>query len=99
VLFENYLIFILYFLKNFFYKKKSFKTYIRYSIISSKFVNKKLRIYNGLEFKDIIIRPNFIGFKLGEFSFTKKKSLNIHIKKKKKKIGKKIKNYNYGTCC
>jgi small subunit ribosomal protein S19 len=60
------------FFKEFFKKKKVFKTYIRNTNVSSKFINKKIKIYNGLEFEDIIIRSDLIGFKLGSFSFTKK---------------------------
>jgi len=71
--------------QNLFQKRslKVFKTSIRNSIVSKILINKKLKIYNGKIFQNFIVRPSAVGFKLGEFSFTKKKSLNMHVKKKK----------------
>jgi ribosomal protein S19 len=78
----------IFFKNNNLFKKKTFKifkTNIRNSCIPKVLVNKRLNIYNGKKYNNFIVRPTAIGFKFGEFSFTKKKSLNMHVKKKKKK--------------
>ena len=53
----------------------------RNSFISNFFLNKLVKIYNGKAFKIFNITRDQIGFKFGEFSFTRK----IYEKKKKKK--------------
>jgi small subunit ribosomal protein S19 len=69
--------------------KNNKKNYIwsRNSIITTKFLNKNIFVHNGKEFKKIFITREKIGFKFGEFSFTKKYTKkikkSINIKKKK----------------
>jgi small subunit ribosomal protein S19 len=75
------------FLQNFLLKNNK-KNYIwsRNSVITTKFLNKNVFIHNGKEFKKIFITREKIGFKFGQFSFTKK-----YIKKIKKTINYKKK--------
>jgi small subunit ribosomal protein S19 len=52
--------------------KKSIKIWSRNSVIPMSLVNKAVQVYNGKEFKKVIITREKIGFKFGEFSFTRK---------------------------
>ena len=67
-------------------KKKNFsvKTWSRSSTIISDFVGCRFRVHNGKDFVPILITPEMVGFKLGEFAFTRAK-----YEYKKKKKGKK----------
>ena len=65
---------------NFSESNKKIKITNRNSIISSKFLNKKVSIYNGKVFVNIFIDKNKIGYKFGEFVYTRKPC--IHKKKK-----------------
>jgi len=62
---------------------KKIKILNRNSIISSSFLNKKVSIYNGKHFVNIFIDSDKIGYKFGEFAYTRK--LCVHKKKNKKK--------------
>lgn len=79
------------FFKKFLKKKNFFKTYIRYTHIPFNFIDYKIKVYNGKQFKDIKMRSKLVGFKIGMFSFTKKESFKIHLKDKDKKKKKKKK--------
>lgn len=65
-------------------KKKSLKKiWSRSSIIPASLVNSKVSVYNGKTFHIVRITKENIGYKFGEFCFTRNKGL------KKKKIKKK----------
>ena len=58
----------------------------RSSKIPFSLVNKKVFIYDGKIFKPCYITPEKVGFKFGEFIFTRKNKPKIVVKKIKKKI-------------
>lgn len=66
-------------------KKNYFKVWSRRSTITLHLVNKTLYIYNGKIFEKLLITPDMIGFKFGDFIFTKKRGKFIHLKQVKKK--------------
>jgi small subunit ribosomal protein S19 len=62
------------------------KIWSRNSVITDFFVNKRVLIHSGKEFKSILISQDKVGLKFGEFVYTrKKKSTNKKNLKKKKK--------------
>jgi len=68
--------------------KKNYKIWSRGSVIPSSLIGETVYIHNGKEFKSITITRERIGFKFGEFSFTRKytnkqKAIKKAIKKKK----------------
>ena len=63
-------------------KSKNIKIIERNAIITSEFLNKKVSIYNGKVFINVFIDKNKIGYKFGEFAYTRK--IPIHKKSKKK---------------
>ena len=63
------------------------KTRSRNTVILPYMVGKNIKIYNGKRFHSLKIIKEMIGFKLGEFSFTRLR----HKYKKKKKIKKWVK--------
>ena len=63
-------------------KKKKLKTYSRSSCIPSFLINKFILIYDGKEFRKCYINREKIGYKFGEFSYSRKKN---EVKKKFKK--------------
>jgi small subunit ribosomal protein S19 len=63
-------------------KKRKLKTYSRSSCIPSFLINKFILIYDGKEFRKCYINREKIGFKFGEFSYSRKKN---EVKKKFKK--------------
>ena len=62
--------------------KNTIKTFFRHSEITPGFIGLVFEVSNGKEFSKIEITENMVGFKLGEFSPTRKK---FSFKKKKKK--------------
>ena len=72
--------------ENFSKFNKKIKVTKRNLIIPSNFLNKKISIYNGKVFVNVFIDKNKIGYKFGEFVYTRKpcvyKTKNS-IKKKK----------------
>jgi len=62
----------------------------RSSNINKKILNKKICVYNGTIFHIININPKFRGFKLGEFSVSRKKPIHKGKQKQIKKIVKKF---------
>ena len=70
-------------------KRKTYPNlWLRSSVIPNKIVNTIVCVHNGKEFKRVIITKEKIGFKLGEFSFTRKlqlKSLKAKKSSPKKK--------------
>ncbi len=65
----------------------------RNSIITEEFLGKTVLIYNGKLFVSVKITREKLGYKFGEFSFSRKIKENIfyHVKNKKKKKKKKFK--------
>jgi small subunit ribosomal protein S19 len=53
-------------------KKDNVKTHCRDMVILPQIVGKKLRVYNGKEFFQIMIEPDMVGHRLGEFVMTRK---------------------------
>lgn len=66
-------------------KKNYFKIWSRRSTITHNLLNKIVYVYNGKNFEKLTIFPSMLGFKLGNFIFTKKRGRFIHVKDKKKK--------------
>jgi ribosomal protein S19 len=64
-------------------KKSSKKIWSRSSVIPAGLVNSKVFVHNGKTFYLIRITPENVGYKFGEFCFTRNKGF------KKKKIKKK----------
>jgi ribosomal protein S19 len=62
--------------------KKKIKVWSRSSIIPSILINKQVLIHTGNSFKPLFVTREKVGFKFGEFAFTRSKN------KKKKKIKK-----------
>jgi small subunit ribosomal protein S19 len=60
----------------------------RASVISSAFIGKTVFVYNGKEFKRVLITREKVGYKFGEFSFTKKHVLKLKLVTTKKNIKK-----------
>ena len=59
-------------------KKSRLKIWSRDSIISKAFINKKVSIYNGKDFRALTVNETHVGYKFGEFAFTcKKRQKNI----------------------
>ena len=52
--------------------KKNRKIWARSSTIPGFLVGENVLVYNGREFKRILITRDKVGFKFGEFSFTRK---------------------------
>lgn len=64
--------------------KKKLKIYSRSSCIPSFLINKFVLIYDGKEFRKCYINREKIGYKFGEFSYSRKKN-DVKKKFKKKK--------------
>jgi small subunit ribosomal protein S19 len=67
--------------------KKNLQVWSRSSVIPSNLENKKVFIHFGNNFRPMYIKKEHIGFKFGEFAYTRKKNFNRtkkYLKKKKK---------------
>lgn len=68
---------------------KPIKIWQRDSSIPSFLIGKKVSIHNGKDFKDLLIEDKHLGYKFGEFAFTRHhgghKALKKNQKKKKNK--------------
>jgi len=53
--------------------KKIIKTHIREAVILPSWVGLHFGVHDGKEFKEIVIAPEMIGHRLGEFAFTTKR--------------------------
>ena len=62
------------------------KIWSRKSVITDFFINKRVLIHSGKEFKSILISQDKVGLKFGAFVYTRKKKTTNkkNIKKKKK---------------
>ena len=66
--------------------KKKLKVYSRSSSIPNFLINKFILIYDGKEFRKSYITREKVGYKFGEFAYSRKKN---DVKKKFKKVKKK----------
>ena len=66
-----------YFLENCFFKKAktNLNVWSRKSSIPSNLIGKTVLVHNGKEFKKLLITREKIGFKFGEFVFTRSKMI------------------------
>jgi small subunit ribosomal protein S19 len=67
--------------------RKQLKIIERNSVVTSEFLNKKVKIYNGKLFVNVFIDEAKVGFKFGEFAYSRKRCIHkskLKIKKKKK---------------
>lgn len=62
----------------------------RYSNVSKKLLNKKICVYNGIVFHIINLNQKTRGFRLGEFSVSRKKPIHKGKQKQIKKIVRKL---------
>jgi len=58
---------------------------MRNLVIPLSFFEKRVLIYNGIWFLSRDVSHNMIGYKLGEFSFSKRSDTQLHLKFKSKK--------------
>lgn len=76
-----------------FLKAPAFNTRLRSSLVGPYFVDKVLRIYNGNALKSVVVRPEMVGRRLGEFSVTKIMgrdiAISVHLKARARKKRKK----------
>lgn len=66
-------------------KKTLKKVWARSSVIPFSYLNKKVFVHTGKEFRPLFITQDKIGFKFGEFAYTRKKKQRNLVTKKKKK--------------
>ena len=64
---------------------------IRNSILPVSYVSKRIRVYNGIWYLSSDVVSNMVGFKSGQFSYTRRFGADIHSKDKRKRK-KKAKN-------
>lgn len=67
------------------------KIWSRSSVICKEFLGKKVFVHNGNKFLSVIVKPEMIGHKFGEFAFTKRLGRTIHNLEKSKGVNKSIK--------
>jgi len=75
-----------FFLQTFFLKKTSKKKlsiWSRNSVITKKYLGKSVLIHNGQSFKRLFVNRAKIGYKFGEFIFTRKFTQKYKTNKKK----------------
>jgi small subunit ribosomal protein S19 len=67
-------------------KKKIYPNlWLRSSVIPNRIVDSIVCVHNGREFRRVVITKEKVGFKLGEFSFTRRLRFKKFIKKSKSK--------------
>lgn len=69
--------------------KKRIRVISRHCTITNDMVNMSFSVYNGKTFFLLMVVPEFISCKLGEFSFSKKRGALIHTPVKGKSVKKK----------
>lgn len=78
------------FFKKRIFNKSSILLKIRHSVIPSNFIDKRIRVYNGIWYLSKDVTTGMLGIKLGQFSFTKKSDKQLHKKRRTKKKSKKF---------
>jgi len=64
--------------------KKNFKIWSRDSVIPEFLLGQTVLVHNGKEFKNVVVTREKLGYKFGEFSFTRKYNVKQKLAKKKK---------------
>ena len=72
------------FFSNNFLNNSNLKIWNRFSVIPFAFANKRFLIYNGIWFLSVDISIDMVGFKFGEFAFSKRINKYILLIKKNK---------------
>lgn len=72
-------------------KRFRYQNYARSSVIPSFLLGNRVLTYVGSRFLSVVIRPEMVGHRFGQFYFTKKTGTVIHSPKKKGKGAKKKK--------
>jgi small subunit ribosomal protein S19 len=49
------------------------KTHVREAVILPSWVGMKFGVYDGKEFKEVLIAPDMLGHRLGEFAYSTKR--------------------------
>jgi ribosomal protein S19 len=75
-------------------KKKIFTVFSRNAVIIPEFINFKFNVHNGRDFKLLKVSKSMVGYKFGEFVFTKKFGNSIH-KKKITKFQNKVEKHKF----
>lgn len=75
----------------FFYKKKNINNISRNYVISKFDIGQQFYVYNGHFYIPLSLERKYIGYKCGQFCFTKKIGYKIHLTEKKKRKTKKKK--------
>jgi small subunit ribosomal protein S19 len=66
-------------------QKKNFKIWSRNSVIPEFLLGQTVLVHNGKEFKNVVVTREKLGYKFGEFSFTRKYKVKQNLTQKKKK--------------
>lgn len=66
-------------------QKKKFKIWSRNSVIPEFLLGQTVLVHNGKEFKNVVVTREKLGYKFGEFSFTRKYKVKQNLTQKKKK--------------
>ena len=74
--------------QNSFKKKRTFIIKFKNSVIGRNFVDRRVKLHTGSEWVALDITTQKIGFKFGEFVFSKTSHYYKHLKKSKKKSKK-----------
>jgi small subunit ribosomal protein S19 len=64
--------------------KKNLKIWSRNSVIPEFLLGQTVLVHNGKEFKNVVVTREKLGYKFGEFSFTRKYNMKQKLVKKKK---------------
>lgn len=63
-------------------KKNYFKVWSRSTTILKSLLNKTIYVYNGKKFEKLYITSDMLGFKVGDFVFTRKYVFEKNLKRK-----------------
>lgn len=66
-------------------EKPVIRVFSREALITKSFVDLFVEVHNGKRFVKFLVVPEMLGFRFGDFSFTKKMGMGIHKEKSKKK--------------
>jgi small subunit ribosomal protein S19 len=66
-------------------QKKILKIWSRNSVIPEFLLGQTVLVHNGKEFKNVVVTREKLGYKFGEFSFTRKYKVKQNLTQKKKK--------------
>ena len=66
-----------------------FVTVDRSDLISSLFIGKQVLVHNGKSYREVLVTEDMVGYKFGEFCWTRKMNHYDRFKKVKKKLARK----------